>query len=173
MSETPGREPGHRAGDHTATPDVAVAIADLIYDSGRLLDDERFEDWARLFDDPCIYRITTRENADSGLPISVVFCDSRAMMIDRVLSLRQANIYNPHYARHLITNVRVLGESGGAYDVHSSYMVTQTTLEGETRIFSVGKYLDRIARTAGGLRFRERIVVADTGSIHNLLAAPL
>ena len=154
-------------------PDVVRQIEDLLYDSARYIDDERFEEWADLFVERCVYKITTRENFDAGLPIGVMDCDSRAMLRDRVLSLRKANIYNPHYDRHLVTSVRVLDVADGAYRVHSSYTVLQTTPAGESRLFSCGKYLDRVVFEGESARFAERIVVMDTGAIFNLLATPL
>jgi anthranilate 1,2-dioxygenase small subunit len=57
--------------------------------------------------------------------------------------------------------------------VYSSYAAYQTSPDGESVLFSVGKYLDRIVFVAGEARFEERIVVADTWAIRNLLATPL
>ena len=152
---------------------VLKRIDELVYDSARFIDDERFEDWAELFVDRCVYKITTRENFDAGLPVGVMYCDSRAMLRDRVLSLRKANLYNPHYDRHLVSNVRVLDVTDGVYRVHSSYLVLQTTPAGESRVFSCGKYLDRVVFEGESARFEERIVVMDTGAIFNLLATPI
>jgi anthranilate 1,2-dioxygenase small subunit len=157
----------------TLERDAVQAIHDLLADAARHLDEGAYEAWAELFTADCVYKITSRENADRGLPIGVVYCDSQAMLRDRILSLRKANIYNPHYVRHVVGHARVLGVENGRYRVHSSYLVTQTTLAGESRIFSVGKYLDLVVLTPKGARFKERIVVADTGAIHNLLAVPL
>ena len=95
------------------------------------------------------------------------------MLADRIVSLRQANIYNLHHDRHVLGGARVLAEAGGEYEVYSSYCVYQTTPEGESTLFSVGKYLDRIRIDGDRARFRERIVVADTAAIPNLLATPL
>lgn len=148
-------------------------IEDLVYDSARFVDDERFEEWAGLFVERGVYKITTRENFDANLPIGIMYCDSRAMLRDRVLSLRNANVYNPHYDRHLVSNVRVLDVADGVYRVHSSYVVLQTTPAGESRVFSCGKYLDRVVFESEGARFQERIVVMDTGAIFNLLATPI
>jgi anthranilate 1,2-dioxygenase small subunit len=152
---------------------VLKRIEELVYDSARFIDDERFEDWAELFVDRCVYKITTRENFDAGLPVGVMYCDSRAMLRDRVLSLRKANLYNPHYDRHLVSNVRVLDVADAVYRVHSSYLVLQTTPAGESRVFSCGKYLDRVVFEGESARFEERIVVMDTGAIFNLLATPI
>lgn len=153
--------------------DIVKRIEYLVYDSARFIDDGLYEDWAELFVEKAVYRVTSRENFDVGLPMAVIFCDSRAMLRDRVLSLRKANIYNPHFDRHVIGNVRVLDGMDGVYTVHSSYIVLQTTPEGESRVFSTGKYLDRIVFESERARFRERIVVMDTGAIHNLLATPI
>jgi anthranilate 1,2-dioxygenase small subunit len=148
-------------------------IADLLADAARLIDDDALEQWAELFVADAVYRITTRENYDADLPISIVFCDSADMLRDRVDSLREANIYNIHYDRHLVTAVRVLSESAGVYAVHSSYSLYQTTPEGRTSLYSVGKYLDKVVFDNSGARFKERIVVADTAGIPNLLATPI
>ncbi len=153
--------------------DARNLIEDLIADSARLIDDDRLEEWVELFTDDCVYRITTRENFDPGLPISLVDCDGIGMLRDRIMSLRQANIYNIHLDRHLVTGVRDRGQDGALYDVHSSYSVYQTTPEGESNLYSIGKYLDKIRIEGNTARFKERIVVADTAGIPNLLATPL
>jgi 3-phenylpropionate/cinnamic acid dioxygenase small subunit len=95
------------------------------------------------------------------------------MMQDRIKSLRQANIYNLHYPRHIVTNVEVLAAHGNAYDVAAAYTVYQTDLDGQTRLFSVGQYLDVIVFGGHEPKFSEKIVVCDTFSIPNLLAIPL
>jgi anthranilate 1,2-dioxygenase small subunit len=152
---------------------VLQQIENLVYDGARFIDDERFEEWADLFVEQCVYKITTRENFDASLPVGVMYCDSQAMLRDRVLSLRKANLYNPHYDRHLVSNVRVLDVADGVYRVHSSYLVLQTTPAGESRVFSCGKYLDRVVFEGDIARFRERVVVMDTAAIFNLLATPI
>lgn len=153
--------------------EIRTAIEYLIYDAARLIDDDRLEDWIGLFAPQCRYRVTTRENVDQNLPIALIDCDSLGMIKDRVLSYREANIYNPHLDRHVIGNVRILGEQSGVYEVHSSYTAYQTNPEGETVLFSVGKYLDKIVLIDGEPRFQEHIVIADTWAVKNLLATPL
>jgi len=155
------------------TLEVRAKIEDLIADAARLIDDDALEDWAELFVDDGIYRITTRENYDEDLPISIVFCDCLSMLRDRVASLREANVYNIHYDRHLVSSVRVLAVVGGVYDVHSSYSLYQTTAEGRSSLFSVGKYLDKVVIVDAQPRFKERIVIADTAGIPILLATPI
>ncbi len=151
----------------------ASKIEALVYDSGHCIDDDRLEDWAELFVEDCICKVTTRESIDQDLSVGVIYCEGRDMVRDRVLAIRQANIFNPHYDRHLITGVRVNNCVEGIFPVQSSYMVMQSTLEGETRIYSAGKYLDKVIIENGYAKFKERIVIADTGAVDNLMAIPL
>ena len=58
--------------------------------------------WLDLFAAECRYQIVPRENFDRGLPAALVFCDSRAMLEDRIRALREANKYNIHTDRHVI-----------------------------------------------------------------------
>jgi 3-phenylpropionate/cinnamic acid dioxygenase small subunit len=78
-----------------------------------------------------------------------------------------------HTRSDLITNIRIHGEAGGAYRVSANYLVLHTTEEGETRIYSTGKYQDEIVFTETGPKFLKKIVIADTSAIDTLLAVPL
>jgi anthranilate 1,2-dioxygenase small subunit len=73
----------------------------------------------------------------------------------------------------VITNVEVIAARGDEYDVAAAYTVYQTDPEGQTRLFSVGQYLDVITFANGELRFREKLAIVDTFNIPNLLAIPL
>jgi anthranilate 1,2-dioxygenase small subunit len=73
----------------------------------------------------------------------------------------------------MIANIRVHGGRDGGFECSASYLVLHSTEEGETRIYSTGKYEDEIVFEADRPRFRKKIVVADTFAIDNLLAVPL
>ena len=49
------------------------------------LDNDRLEQWPDFFTDDCLYEIVPRENADAGLPIGIIYCDSKKMLQDRVV----------------------------------------------------------------------------------------
>lgn len=149
------------------------AIRALEYRYARLLDEDRLEEWPDLFVERGVYKVIPRENLDRQPALPIFFCDSQAMMVDRVKSLREANVYNLHYSRHVVSNIEILSARDGIFEVAACYTVYQTDLEGQTRLFSVGQYRDVIAYGAGELRFREKIAVCDTFNIPNLLAIPL
>ena len=149
------------------------AVQALEYRYARLLDDDRLEEWPDLFVERGVYKVIPRENLARQPPLPIFFCDGRAMMVDRVRSLREANIYNLHYARHVVTNIEILSAREGGVEVAACYTVYQTDLEGQTRLFSVGQYRDVVDITGDIPRFREKIAVVDTFNIPNLLAIPL
>lgn len=151
----------------------AFAILDLYSDYALCLDERRFEDWPRFFAESCHYEVQSRENRELGLPGAMIFCDSRGAVEDRVTVLRDTLTYPYLHIRHLIANIRVHGEREGVFECSASYLVLHSTEEGETRIYSTGKYEDEIVLEADRLRFRKKIVVADTFAIDNLLAVPL
>ena len=153
--------------------EITEKATDLIHSYVRCIDDDRLEEWPDMFTEDCVYKIIPRENADLGLPLAVMFCDSRAMLRDRIVALRHANIYNIHFDRHLVSNIQMTGKSNGTYDFASHYVVFQTGLDGESHIFNTGKYLDKIAIEDGEAKFKEKIVIMDTYEIRNLLATPI
>jgi anthranilate 1,2-dioxygenase small subunit len=145
-----------------------VALSDLMAEYGMALDEDRLEDWVELFVEECDYRVVTRENVEQGLPNVLMWCDNKNMLRDRVESYRQVNLYNPHYDRHVIGPLRMLGDSS----FEASYSLFQTDLEGNSRLFSVGRY--RVEALMGDkARIRTMLVIADTGTIPSLLATPI
>jgi anthranilate 1,2-dioxygenase small subunit len=153
--------------------DDRFALYDLYAAYGALIDAAEFDAWLDLFADTCAYQIVPRENYQQGLPAGLVFCDSRAVLEDRIRALREANKYNIHSDRHLIGLPRMLGQEGGAALVEAPFAVYQTDQEGETRLFSSGLYRDRVVSEAGSLKFRDKLVLLDTFAVPSLLATPL
>lgn len=137
------------------------------------LDEDDLEAWPEFFVEDGTYRMVSRENYAQGYPIPLMLLDSKGMMLDRVQSLRNANIYQPHRYRHALSGVRITGRENGALSVSSSYIVAQTLNEGFTEVYQAGSYYDVVVDTDAGLRFRERTVVYDTARVKTLLATPV
>lgn len=152
---------------------IERAITSLLHRYAEVLDTDLLEQWPDLFVEHGVYKVWPRENAARGLPLALMLCEGRASMSDRIRSLREANIYNEHYPRHLVSNIHVTGESDGVFAVSSVYVVYQTDLNGRTQLFSVGQYQDRISISQGIARFVARTVLCDTFAVPTLLAIPL
>ena len=129
------------------------ALYDLFVAYGALIDAAEFDAWLALFAVTCTYHIVPRENYERGLPAGLVYCDSRAVLEDRIRALREANKYNIHTDRHLIGLPRLIGEGGDAKLVEAPFAVYQTDQEGQTRLFATGLYRDRILVEADASNF--------------------
>ena len=153
--------------------DIVNSIVDLEHDYAHCIDDDRLEAWPEYFIEECSYQIIPRENLDHGMPLPIIYCDNRDMLRDRVVILRKALIYNIHYDRHVIGNVRVLGADNGVFDVWASFIILQTDTDGETNFFASGKYEDKVVFIDGTPKFKEKIVVLDTAAVPNMISTPL
>ena len=158
--------------------DVRREVEDLVARHAELIDEDRLEEWPELFTEQCVYKIIARENVDRDLPIAAIFCDSRKMLVDRVVSLRQANIYPTHHYRHILSTTQIdgpeAGDKAGVIRARTNYVVFQTRNNGETSIYNAGRYLDEIVRGEdGALRFKSKLAVFDTNRIDTLMVRPI
>jgi 3-phenylpropionate/cinnamic acid dioxygenase small subunit len=139
----------------------------------RVIDNEQFEAWPDLFDDPCLYKVTTAENVARGFEAGIMYADSRGMLHDRVSALRKANIYERQRYRHIVGLPVVTGETEGASDVETPFLIVRIMRDGTMDVFATGCYRDKVKANGGGaLRFSERIVVCDGGRFDTLVAIP-
>jgi anthranilate 1,2-dioxygenase small subunit len=137
------------------------------------LDSDALERWPEFFVDDCVYRVTSAENYDAGLPIGVIYATSKNMLKDRVNALRQANIYEPQRYRHLISGFRIERDDVDALEVTANFLVMRTMQDGAMTLFAAGRYVDSVVHGAAGWRFARKIVVLDSRRIDTLLAIPL
>jgi len=159
------------------TAAIRNTVEELLHAYVHCIDDDRLEEWPAFFTEDCLYKIMPRENAERELPIALMYCDGRGMLHDRVVAHRAANLYAPHYYRHLVSALRILGEDKGVIAAQANYAVFRTMADpihyGESEIYSVGMYLDKIVFCEGKARFQEKVVVVDTCRIQSLLVTPL
>ena len=153
----------------------------------QVLDEGDLETWPDFFTDDAVYRITARENADAGLPIGLVYCDGKGMLIDRVRAVLKTTMHEPRYLRHFCSNIRILDPdlgtemAAGEIHVRSNYLVTETLMEGGTDILQSGRYEDIFVRNSDGgadsgdgrLRLKARHCIYDTLIIKNALVYPV
>lgn len=145
----------------------------LLAEYVQCIDDDQLEDWPNFFVDDCVYKIAARENVERNMPVSAIFCDSKGMLIDRIVSLRQANVYERHRYRHIVSSTLVKTRADSHVTARSNYAVYRTRINGATELYSAGIYDDEIVVSKDRLLFREKVVVYDTDRIDTLLVTPL
>lgn len=154
--------------------DHIVRVADLNARYADALDADRLEAWPDFFLDEGRYRITTAENVAQGLPLSIMYAISRAMLRDRVTALREANIYEGQRYRHVLGTPLIAAFETEGLRARTGFIVARVMRTGETMLFATGCYEDRIVLDAPeGIRFAEKTVVLDSRQIDTLLAIPL
>ena len=136
------------------------------------LDADQLEDWPGFFTENGVYRITTAENEARGLPLPVLYAEGRAMLRDRIASLRHANIYEPQRYRHLISCCLVQSKDGKTATSMANFLVIRVMENGDTLLFACGRYVDRVALSPEP-RYEERVVICDSRRFDTLLAIPL
>ena len=95
-------------------------------------------------------------------------------LVDRIRSLRSANVYQPHLYRHILSPSRILAASGEVVKAETSFAVIRTSLpDGAMTVFSAGRYLDEIVLEGARTRFGSRIAVTDSDTIDMLLVIPI
>ncbi len=154
--------------------ELRLEIEEFNTEYARVLDDGELESWPDFFADDGLYRVTSRENAAAGLPLGLIYCDGRGMLIDRIRAVIQTIMHEPRYLRHFNSNVRVdrIGDDG-AMSSSSNYLIVETLMEGGTNIFQAGRYEDTFVRVDGTLKIRARHCIYDTLLITNALVYPV
>jgi 3-phenylpropionate/cinnamic acid dioxygenase small subunit len=138
------------------------------------IDDDRLEAWPDFFADDGRYRITTAENVAQGLPLSLIYATSRAMLRDRVRALREANVYESQHYRHVLGAPRITAAEGSSLRARTPFMVARIMHTGETMIFATGCYEDRVVLVGPHeAHFAEKTVILDSRQVDTLLAIPL
>jgi anthranilate 1,2-dioxygenase small subunit len=145
----------------------------LLCDYTHVLNDGRLIEWPEFFTDKCLYRVTTRQIEQNNQALSIMFCDSRAMLFDRVEATEKANIYEPHNYRHVLSDSKVLDASGDELTLQTNFVCVRTMLNGDMMLFAAGKYVDEIVQDGERCRFRSKTVVLDQSNIDTLIAIPL
>ena len=150
-----------------------LEIDALYAEYAHCLDNDALEDWPDFFTEDCRYRITSAENFEAGLPLGIVYATSKAMLVDRVMALRKANIYEPQRYRHLVGAIKPGTEEEGVLPVVANLIVVRTMQDGAMVIFAAGRYVDGLVRRGDGWKFAAKEVVLDSRQIDTLLAIPL
>lgn len=137
------------------------------------LDERRFDDWPAFFLEDGCYKLQARENFDRGLPLALMALESRGMMKDRVYGVTQTIYHGPYYTRHVMGPAQLIAQEGNVVRAQSHYAVFRTRPGGASEVYNVGRYIDEIVRTEGGLKFASRLCVYDSEMVLNSLIYPI
>jgi anthranilate 1,2-dioxygenase small subunit len=176
--------------DAKSVRELRLEIEEFHTEYCSMLDRGDLDHWVDFFAADALYRITSRENADAGLRVGLVYAEGRGMIRDRAFAIMHTQMFAPRYMQHFTSNVRVIsvedaGGTGGSrppvpgagegtlIKAQSNYLLLQTLVDGPTTIHQSGRYYDTFVRENGRLLIRERQCVYDTVLIANDLVYPV
>jgi anthranilate 1,2-dioxygenase small subunit len=138
------------------------------------LDEQRLTDWVEMFTDDAFYVVISRENADRGMPVGLIYCENKGMIFDRAFALEKTAMFAPRYLRHIIGNLQILGEDAGEIRARANYVVVQVLFDRpDAKLHQVGVYYDRFRRVGSELKLAERRCVYDNLLVDNALCIPV
>ena len=139
------------------------------------LDEQRLADWTEMFTDDALYVILSRENFDRGLPVGLIYCESKRMIHDRAFATKETAMFAPRYLRHIIGGQQMLGEErDGTIKARANYVVLQVLFDRpDATLHQVGVYHDVFRRVDGALKLAERRCVYDNLLVPNALCIPV
>ena len=149
-----------------------LELEELYTDYVHCLDADELERWPDFFTADCLYKVIPRENFEQGLAIALIYCESRDMLADRVVALRETALYVPRSVRHLTSNIR-LSAVGDGLRLTANFALYQTMVDQPSELFLCGRYHDRVVEDGGSLRFAERICVYDSTIVPISLVYPV
>lgn len=138
-----------------------------------VLDANEVERWPDFFSADATYRITSRENAHLGMPVGLVYCEGRDMIVDRALAVAHSQMFAPRHMLHVLGLTRVLDETVDTISAQTPFLLMQTLVEGPTTVHMSGVYHDDFIRQDGRLLIASREVVYDTQILDTALAYPV
>jgi anthranilate 1,2-dioxygenase small subunit len=137
------------------------------------LDANDIERWPDFFTQDAKYRVTSRENVLLDMPVGLIYCEGRDMIIDRALAIAHSQMFAPRHMLHVLGITRVLSETETTIAAQTPFLLMQTLIEGPSTVHLAGVYHDHFVRQGERLLIGKREVVHDTEILATSLAYPV
>lgn len=157
---------------HELTADVESLYANYC----EALDDAQIGRWPSFFADKCLYRITTRENIERGMPLCFVLCEGQAMLRDRAAAIEKTVVYRRRFQRRMLSGLRLkttddLNSNG--IEACASFAIFESVADAPSQLLVCGRTTDIIVREGGTLKFKQRLCVIDARIMPDSLVFPI
>ncbi|RAI44425.1 aromatic-ring-hydroxylating dioxygenase subunit beta [Rhodoplanes roseus] len=164
--------PAHAALDPALRRDLCFAVQEFNADYADTLDRGDIEAWPGFFTEDGVYRLIARDNADAGLPLSLMSCEGMGMLKDRAYAIAHTEMFAPRYVLHVISPARVSDYRGGLISAQANYAILETLVDEPTRLLQCGRYRDTFVMHGDRLLLKERNCVYDTVLVPTCVVYP-
>jgi len=152
---------------HNTNQDPRSIVCDTIYQAALSLDDQKWDEWLALCDDSFNYAI---KSFSPEINYDMIYLEHDRKRLKTLLDLlpKHNTDHSPLKRHTSVYTVSVSDDKKEATAV-SSFVIYQNILDGEnshidggeSRLFLIGKYYDKLAIDDGKARFKERVVRLD------------
>ena len=143
-------------------------VEDLLYLEAFLLDEWRMEDWLALWSEDAEYIVPTNDNPDADPDRDLMYInhDYRLLkgLVVRLMSVHAHREYPWSKTRHVVTNVRVLGDDPDGV-VHADAAFTVWRFRNKDVDSFVGHYDFRMRRVGSELRLSGKRITLDAWTL--------
>ena len=160
--------PGVKAG-----LELRARLADLYCAYDDAINDGALERWPEFFAAVCTYKVMPRENVEQGYPIALIYCESRDMLVDRVVALRQTAVFAPRMTRRITSGICLRAIEADGLRLTANFAVFQTMPDQPSELFLCGCCQDRVIDDGGTLRFVQRTCIYDSTIVPTSLVYPI
>jgi 3-phenylpropionate/cinnamic acid dioxygenase small subunit len=145
------------------------SVQELVQRTAMLLDAEDFDAWVKLFDDGGVYELTAYS---PEIRRWMTWQSSDRTVLDKMLKEVGEHVRDTARRRHIVGMplVEINGDEG---QVFSNFSLFRTLPDGQSSLYMVGQYDDRIIRRAGAWLYTSHKVVADTRVLDTFTHIPI
>ena len=145
---------------------------DFLYHEAELLDAWQLPEWSELYTEDALYEVTSPASADpiNSNPANTLFLISDR--IDRIrgrakrLMKKSAHAEYPRSkTRHMVSNVRIVGEEDGGTRIRANFAVFRT--KEDTSTIYMGEYFYTVVRDGDALKIKRKRAILDLNSLYN------
>lgn len=151
---------------------MLTKIVEFLSAHARALDAADFDTWMASFEEDASYTVISAENLKLGLNMPLLSASNKNMIRDRILSLREANVYNIHTDHHVL-GLPTVSQAGDKVQVNTPLVVHQIDQDGVATLYCIGRYLDELSVSEDAITIRKRDVVFENFGVLRLLATPI
>ena len=153
----------------TAIAQDREAARELVQRTAMLLDAEDFDAWVKLFDDDGIYELTAYS---TEIRRWMTWQSSDRVTLDKMLKEVNEHVRDAAQRRHIV-GMPLVEIDGNEARVRSNFSLFRTLPDGQSSLYMIGQYDDRIVKRSGVWLYAVHKVIADTRILDSFTHTPI
>lgn len=145
------------------------AVRDLVQRTAMLLDEEKFDAWLKLFDSEGTYELSAYS---TEIRRWMMWQHSDRDTLEKMLQDVEEHVRDPARRRHVV-GIPLVELDGERARVTSHFSVFRTSPEGQSSLYMVGCYDDRVVKRSGAWLYVAHKVIVDTRMLDSFTHIPV